>query len=177
MYTEAGGKLWIRKPSAAPAVSAAKTPAWLRSRSKAMTEKASALIAQTPAARPSMPSEKLTTFITPTSATTVIGPPASPKLSAPMNGSVMFVTSTPETTGITAAPTWPASLTPGGRSKRSSSAPTSAITIAPARIPWKRSSVAPPKSRKTAEEISTPPSMAKPPSSGVDPAPSPRSLG
>ena len=41
-----------------------------------MIEKATALIAQTPAARPSTPSEKLTTFMTSTSPTTVSGPPA-----------------------------------------------------------------------------------------------------
>ena len=61
-------------------------PAWLRSRSKAMIAKVIALIAQTPAASPSTPSEKLTTFITATRPTTVSGPPASPKSTAPTNG-------------------------------------------------------------------------------------------
>ena len=70
MKTDAGWKLWIRKPSAAPAVIAARTPAWSRSRSKAMIEKVIALIAQTPAASPSTPSERLTTFMTATRPTT-----------------------------------------------------------------------------------------------------------
>ena len=97
------------------------------------------------------------------------GPPASPKLTAPTKGSVMLVTSTPAATGMAAATIWPASLTAGGRSKRSSSAPTSAMTTAPARIPFNRSDVGPPKSRNRAELTSTPPSIASPPSSGVDP--------
>ena len=42
----------MRKPSAAPAVMAAKTAAWLRLRSKAMIEKVIALIAQTPGGQP-----------------------------------------------------------------------------------------------------------------------------
>ena len=74
MNTDAGWKLKIRKPSAAPQVIAARMPAVLRPRSKAMIENASAAIAHTPAARPSTPSEKLTTFISSTSANTVSGP-------------------------------------------------------------------------------------------------------
>ena len=108
-----------------------------------MIAKVIALIAQTPAASPSAPSDRLTTFITATRPATVSGPPASPKLTAPTKGSVMLVTSTPAATGIVAATIWPASLTAGGRSKRSSRAPTSAMTTAPARIPLKRSAVAP----------------------------------
>ena len=64
MKTDAGWKLWTRKPSAAPAVQAARMPAASSRRSKAMTAKPTAEIAQTPAARPSTPSEKLTTFMT-----------------------------------------------------------------------------------------------------------------
>ena len=51
---------------------AASTPEGQRSRSKAITASATAMIAQTPAARPSTPSEKLTTFISATNPTTVI---------------------------------------------------------------------------------------------------------
>ena len=76
-----------------------------------MIENATALIAQTPAARPSMPSEKLTTFITKTRPTIVSGAPAPPRSTAPRNGSVKFVTSTPAETGIAAATICPASLT------------------------------------------------------------------
>ena len=52
MKTDAGWKLWIRKPSAAPAVIAARTAAWLRSRSKAMIANVIALIAHTPGGQP-----------------------------------------------------------------------------------------------------------------------------
>lgn len=89
MKLDAGGKLWIRKPSAAPAVSAASTAGAARPRSKAITASAAATIAQTPAASPSTPSLKLTTFISATSPTTVTVPPACGKLRRPRNGSVM----------------------------------------------------------------------------------------
>ena len=72
----AGGKLKNRNPSAAPAVSAASTPGCARPRSNAMMAIAAAMMAQTPAARPSTPSEKLTTFIIATSPSTVRTGPA-----------------------------------------------------------------------------------------------------
>ncbi len=101
---------------------------------------AAAMIAQTPAASPSTPSEKLTTFIITTSPITVsTGPafvgPAPGKASRPTNGSVIVFTATPKCTTITAATTCPMSLTAGGSSKRSSSAPTSVITAAPSSTP------------------------------------------
>lgn len=89
MKLDAGGKLWIRKPSAAPAVSAASTPGAVRPRSNAITASAAATIVQTPAASPSTPSLKLTTFISATSPTTVTVPPAWGKLNRPTNGNVM----------------------------------------------------------------------------------------
>ncbi len=52
----------------------------------------------------------------------------------PRNGSVKVFTVTPEATGMIAAPVWPSSLIPAGRSTRSSITPTAVITIAPARI-------------------------------------------
>ncbi len=75
-----------------------------------MTANTAAAIAQTPAARPSIPSEKFTTFMTATSPTTVSGSPAEPKSTAPMNGNVMFVTSTPACTGMIAATDLPGEL-------------------------------------------------------------------
>ena len=71
---------------------------------------AAAMIAHTPAARPSTPSEKLTTFIIATSPITVrIGPAsAGPVLGndrRPANGSVITFTATPKCTTITAAST------------------------------------------------------------------------
>ena len=110
MKLDAGGKLKTRKPSAAPAVSAASTPGCARCRSKAITAIAAAMIVHTPAARPSTPSEKLTTFIISTRPITVrIGPafvaPAFGRCSVPMNGSVIDFTATPKCTTITAAST------------------------------------------------------------------------
>jgi hypothetical protein len=65
-----------------------------------MTVIATAMIVQTPAASPSTPSEKLTTFIISTSPSTVrIGPafvtPAFGNASVPTNGSVIAFTATP----------------------------------------------------------------------------------
>ncbi len=79
------------------------------------------MIAHTPAARPSTPSEKLTTFIIATRPMTVrIGPafvtPAFGNESRPTNGSVIVLTPTPKCTTITAASSWPASLAAGGSS-------------------------------------------------------------
>ena len=71
MKLEAGGKPCRRKPSAAPAVSAASTPAPGRSSDRAMIERVTAEIRQTPAASPSTPSMKLMTFITATKPITV----------------------------------------------------------------------------------------------------------
>src|SRR6185437_17155630 len=112
------GKLKTRKPSAAPAVIAASTPGCSRPRSKAITVIAPAMIVQTPAARPSTPSEKLTTFIISTSPITVstgraLVTPALGNASEPTNGSVIDFTATPQWTTITAAAICPASLTIG----------------------------------------------------------------
>ena len=76
------------------------------------------MIAHTPAASPSTPSEKLTTFIIATRPITVsTGPafvtPALGKCSWPMNGSVIAFTATPKCTTITAASTWPSELDAG----------------------------------------------------------------
>ena len=75
-----------------------------------MIENATAEIAHTPAARPSTPSEKFTTFISTTSPSTVTGPPRSPSSTRCTNGSVNVSTFTPEVTSTTAAAICPASL-------------------------------------------------------------------
>ena len=138
-----------------------------------MIENVTALIVQTPAASPSTPSEKFTTFISPTSPITVIAPAASPKLIAPMNGTVTFVTFTPAATGTTAASVWPASFHCGARSSTSSSAPTIVISRAPIRIPR----VSLPLGRYFRPAISTPAAMARPPSRGVARSARPRARG
>ncbi len=147
MKLEAGGKPWRRKPRAPPAVIAARIPAGLRSRESAMIARVAALIRQTPEARPSTPSIRLTTFAIATIPITVPSSPRStwpssgsskssvpPGSTPPTNGSVKTSTVTPALTGMTAATTWPTSFTSGGRSKMSSAIPTIAITTAPSRI-------------------------------------------
>jgi hypothetical protein len=76
------------------------TASRIRGSTKETTAIAAAMIAHTPAASPSTPSEKLTTFIISTSPTTVrIGPafvtPALGKWSFPTNGRVIAFTATP----------------------------------------------------------------------------------
>ena len=136
-----------------------------------MTAKPIAEIAQTPEARPSTPSDRLTTFMTTTRPISVSGPPSSPRSTRPMNGNVKSSTRTPESTQISAAATWPSSFTPGERSRRSSSSPTAVISAAAPRMP--RISVE--AGRKITPDTSTPARIASPPSSGVGSDASPRS--
>ena len=80
MKTEAGWKLWTRKPSAAPAVIAASTPAASRPRSKAMmAERHGRDRADAGGEAVDAVAQGLTTFITATRPSTVSGPPRSPK--------------------------------------------------------------------------------------------------
>src|SRR5579875_1931017 len=69
-------------------------------RSNAITAKATPSIAHRPAASPSMPSEKLTTFISATSHSTVRNPPSWGNCRAPTNGTVTSVTTAPPSTAI-----------------------------------------------------------------------------
>ena len=92
-----------------------------------MTENATPSIVHSPAASPSTPSEKLTTFISPTSQITVSTPPVLGNWSAPTNGSVTSVTTAPPSTAITAAAICPTSLTQRRQRALSSIAPTSVI--------------------------------------------------
>ena len=186
MKLEAGGKPWRRKPSEAPAVTAASTPAELRSRDRAMTVSAAAEIRQTPAASPSTPSIRLITLATATIPKTVSTWPRSmapmpggskswtePGSTRPRKGSVKLSTVTPEATGMIAAAICPSSLRPAGRSTRSSMTPTAVITIAPARIAlvsWSHG-------RKIVPPIRTAARTAIPPSFGVGTSCRLRSLG
>src|ERR1019366_6575949 len=144
---------------------------------------------QTPAASPSTPSEKLTTFINPTSQITVKTPPVLGNVSAPTNGSVTSVTTAPPSTAITAAAIWPRSLYCGRRSRASSIAPIRAIRHAPASraqvwtvspvlglAPTVRGSPIVP-GIQIAAATTTPARIARPPSNGVARSASPRSLG
>ena len=94
-------------------MSAARTPANGRSSDSAITANVPAAIVHTPAARPSAPSVKFTTFITATMPTSVSALPQSFRSSGSTNGSVTFSTQTPAATGIAAAANCPASFTAG----------------------------------------------------------------
>ncbi len=113
----------------AASTAAALVPPW---RLKAMTAKATPSIVQTPAARPSTPSEKFTMFISATSQTTVSGPPSWGNCSEPTNGIARFSITAPPRTATIAAPICPSSLSSGLRSIASSIAPISAISPPPA---------------------------------------------
>ena len=114
MKIDAGWKLCHRKPTDAPAVSAARTPASSLPSESAMIANVAAAIVQTPAARPSAPSVKFTTFITATIPTSVSAlPTVSLRPIGSKNGSVRWSTYTPADTGIAAAANCPASLTAG----------------------------------------------------------------
>ncbi len=94
-----------RKPSAAPAVIAARIAAPVTPRLNAMIVNATPSIVHRPAARPSTPSVKLTTFISATSQITVSTGPACGNWWAPRNGIVTSVTIAPALTAMTAAAT------------------------------------------------------------------------
>ena len=175
MKIDAGWKLWRRNPTDAPATAAASTAASSRSSDSAMIAKVAAAIVHTPAARPSTPSVKFTTFITATIPTSVSGMPQLPRSSGSTNGSVMFSTRTSENTTIAAAANWPASFTNGDSpsSRASSTAPMNAIAVAPARIPRVSSF----QGRNSTPASSTPARIASPPRLGVGLSCRPRSRG
>ena len=131
----------------------------------AMIAKVAAEMVHTPAARPSTPSVKFTTFMTATSPSRVSGIPQSPKLSGSTNGTVTCSTRTPARTGTSPATICPASLTSGERpsSRASSTAPTTAINPAPPRM----ARVSSFQGRKIAPASRTPARIASPPRLGV----------
>jgi len=101
-----------------------------------MIENVAPEIVHTPAASPSTPSVKFTTFMTATIASPVrMPPPVALRSTNPTNGSVNVSTRTPAATGMAAAAICPASFAAGGRSYRSSIEPTTAATKAPPRMP------------------------------------------
>ena len=87
MKIRAGKKLWRRKPTQAPATIAESTAASTLPSESAITAKVTPEIAHTPEASPSIPSRKLTMFITATIQTIVSGTPIHGGTStAPRNG-------------------------------------------------------------------------------------------
>ena len=128
MKIDAGWKLCQRKPTAAPAVSAARMPASARSSDSAII----ANVARGDRAHAGRQPVGAVGEVDdvhhrddpePASADS----PSSPSWTGSMNGSVMFSTRTPDQTGIAAAANWPDSLTSGWSppGRASSIAPTS----------------------------------------------------
>ena len=137
-----------------------------------MIENAAAEIAHTPAASPSTPSEKLTTFISATSPSTVSGPPRCCRSTWWTNGSVKLSTLTPAGHEDDRRHHLPGQLVPGARSTASSTAPTSVISAAAPKI----ARVRPLSGTNSTAAANAPAKMARPPSSGVAVRARPRSL-
>ena len=135
MNTRAGWKLWRRKPRHAPASAAASSAAPPRLSESARIANVDAVIAPTPAARPSMPSMKLKLFISATIQSIVTGYCSAPRSSGCSSGSVRWSIVAPGGRPGWRRPTSsPANFAIGLISKRSSSRPTAAHTQAPSRI-------------------------------------------
>ena len=148
----------------APATIAERTAASTFPSESEITAKVTPEIAQTPEARPSIPSRKLTMFITATIQMIVSGTPIHGGTStAPRNGSVKWSIQTPNAVGIAAASTWPASFTTGERPRKSSTAPTTQATAAPSRMPR----ISPERSRNASDGTRMPRKIASPPSRGI----------
>ena len=118
-------------------VIAASTPARRAPEVERDDREATAMIAQTPAASPSTPSEKLTTFIRATRPITVSGPAADgvELQRADERQRDVLHRARPPRPGSAPPRSGRASFTPGAGSKRSSSAPISVIIAAPSRMP------------------------------------------
>ena len=102
----------------------------------AITAKVTPAIAATPAARPSIPSRKLTMFMIATIQTIVSGTPSQAGSAwMPMNGSVKRSTQIPKPVGIAAATSCPPSFSYQRRPRKSSIAPTVTATAAPSSRP------------------------------------------
>ena len=160
-------------------------------RERSITVNESAEIAQTPAARPSSPSRKLTMFITATIPTIVSATPTGfGRSCTPTTGNVNRCTHTPNQPAIAAAATWPPSFSHQRRPRKSSTAPTVVATAAPSRMPRislssgrnasagtkiPRKSASPPsrgtprgvERRPSSARSTTPSSRAMPPTAGV----------
>ena len=136
MKTDAGWKLWTRKPSAAPAVIAASDAGAVAvqvegdDRERDRADRADARREPVDAVG------EVHDVHDATRPRTVTARRRRRNSRAPMNGSVMLPTSTPGGDRDASPPrSGPASFTGGGRSKRSSSAPTSVISAAPGEDP------------------------------------------
>ena len=166
MKIRAGKKLWRRKPMQAPAMIAERIAGSIlleregeddvgrRRRSR-----------RRPAARPSIPSRKLTMFITATIQT-------HRQRHADRGGQVddaeerereVVDPDAEEAAGSTRRSTWPASFRPGFSTRKSSIAPTTVATAAPSSTPR----VSRPSSRNASAGTKIPKKIASPPSRGT----------
>ncbi len=177
MKLEAGGKPCLRKPSAPPAVIAARIPGRVAlqrerdDRERRGADQADAggeavdAVDQVDDVRhrddPDHRAELAEVDVTDERQLEQLG--RRPGSTPPTNGSVKTSTVTPAVTGMIAAAVCPSSLTSGGRSQRSSIMPTPAITIAPIRIARVWSS----QGRKIAPDAQTATRIAMPESFGV----------
>src|SRR5262245_6231723 len=119
---------------------------------------------QTPAASPSIPSRKLTMFMTATMKSIESGTPSHAGTSStPRNGNVTWSIHTPNMHGIEAATNWPMSFTDGDRPRKSSTAPTTVATAAPRRTPLLSSE----RSRNASDGTRMPRKIARPPRRGI----------
>ncbi len=164
MKIRAGKKLWRRKPRQAPATIAERIAGSGLPRDSARIAYVTPAIPHTPAASPSMPSRKLTMFITATMKSIESGTPIHAGMSStPMNGNVMWSIQTPNIGGIDAATNWPASFTDGESPRKSSTAPTTVAIAAPSSTPL----LSPERSRNASAGTRIPRKIASPPSRGI----------
>ena len=139
MKIRAGKKLWRRKPRQAPRMIAESAAAVGLLSDSEIIAKVPPAIPQTPAARPSRPSRKLTMFITATIQ-------SDRQRHADPRGELVdaeerereVVDPDAEGDGIAAASDLAAELLPPGRPRKSSIAPTAVATAAPSRMPRTR---------------------------------------
>ena len=164
MKMRAGKKLCRRKPMHAPATTAERIAASVFPSDSARIANVRPAIAQTPDARPSIPSRKLTMFITATIQTIVsVIPTEAGRSTTPTNGNVKWSIHTPDAQAIAAAAICPASFGRGSSPRKSSIAPTTHATAAPSRIPRiSRSS-----DRNASDGTRIPRKIASPPSRGI----------
>jgi hypothetical protein len=106
MKIRAGKKLCRRKPMHAPATTAERMAASVLPSESARIANVRPAIAHTPDARPSIPSRKLTMFMTATIHTTVsVIPTEAGRSTTPMNGNVKWSIHTPDAQAMAAAAT------------------------------------------------------------------------
>jgi hypothetical protein len=107
----------------------------IRPSEMAMMANVTELMAQTPAARPSMPSMKLTMFMIATTQMRLNGTDTQPSTRVPTTGRVMFSSRTPYITRMPATTNWRPNLMTGLIPRTSSSTPTSVMSDAPTKMP------------------------------------------